>query len=344
MVALLLALVAAMTPFVAEHNLAYAQVNADTDSTLSNLTLSAGKLSPALDLDTPGTTYAASVPHGTNSVTVTATPNILGAQVSIRYGGTLATTSAGTGTAIGSAGTAATGGSVPLSVGPTVIGIEVKARDYLADDDTSTTGVDESTLVSVYVVTVTRLSAGLSDKADLTGLTLTGLPSGGTNVTETPSLSPSFKTTHRTYTALVSNATTSVTVTPTRVSGATLVIMPGSLTDTGDVTLSEGRNAITIKVTAENLVNTKTYTLTVTRAAASASDDGSLKDLSLSGITLSPAFKSSTLTYTANVPHGTTQTTVTPVVNHPWREGACDKSGRLQRPCCRSSSIARCRR
>ena len=320
MVALLLSLVAAMTPFVAEDNSAYAQVNAQTDSTLSNLTLSTGELNEPLNLSgaSPTRAYTASVPNGTGRITVSATPNILGAQVSIKYGAAN-TFTAGTTSLIAAGGNNATGGSVPLEVGVTQIGIEVKALSYAATDDTATAGVDESSLVSVYTIAVTRLVAGLSNKAALTALDLVGSNAAGTttNVTTTPALSPSFKKTAIGYTALVSNITDTLNVSPTTEDNGTFVIMPGRLTTAGTVSLSTGSNTITIKVTSENLVRTETYTLRVTRAAVNASDDASLSGLSLSRVTLSPAFKSSEEAYTANVPHTTTQTTVTPTVNHP---------------------------
>ena len=82
--ALLLALVAVMTPFVAENNTVHAQ-QASTDAFLSNLTLSVGKLDQPLNLLGGSATYAytVSVPSRTNSVRVTATANILGSQVSV---------------------------------------------------------------------------------------------------------------------------------------------------------------------------------------------------------------------------------------------------------------------
>ena len=53
------------------------------------------------------------------------------------------------------------------------------------------------------------------------------------------------------------------------------------------VALDEGVNVITIKVTAANLVATKTYTLTVTKAASNASDDANLRALRVGGESVS---------------------------------------------------------
>ena len=53
------------------------------------------------------------------------------------------------------------------------------------------------------------------------------------------------------------------------------------------VALDEGVNVITIKVTAANLVATKTYTLTITKAASNASDDANLSALRVGGESVS---------------------------------------------------------
>ena len=72
------------------------------------------------------------------------------------------------------------------------------------------------------------------------------------------------------YTAQVANSVSQTTVTPTvNDSGATYVIKLGGVTDSdGVVSLATGSNVITVEVTAEDDSTTKTYTVTVTRAAA----------------------------------------------------------------------------
>ena len=71
------------------------------------------------------------------------------------------------------------------------------------------------------------------------------------------------------YTASVANDVTQTTVTPTvNDDGATYAIKLGGVADAdGVIPLAVGRNAITIEVTAEDGETTKTYTVTVTRAA-----------------------------------------------------------------------------
>ena len=77
--------------------------------------------------------------------------------------------------------------------------------------------------------------------------------------------------------------------------------------------LSTGANTIKVKVTAED-GTTKTYTVTVTRAAT-AGTDATLSALALSAGTLDPVFGSATLTYTASVGNAVARITVTPTVN-----------------------------
>ena len=309
MMALLLALVAGMTPFVVEPDRVHAQEASD-DSTLSNLTLSVGKLDvsfTAADYD-----YAVSVPARTNSIRVTATPNIQGAQVKVFYEDSSFT--AENQQSMPDDATLASGNTVPLPANSTrYIGIEVTALGH----------TEINAQQSVYRVDVTRISADASSDAKLSALTI----SVGT-------LSPAFKPDVTGYTALVANnrgvAGSPFEVTPTLsdpdgdvdpAGGATFVITSSRndtrLVSAGTMPLSVGQNVITIKVTAENLVTKETYTLTVTRAAANASDDARLRSLSLSGgIALSPTFEPGKLVYIANVSHTTTQTTVRFAVNH----------------------------
>ena len=75
------------------------------------------------------------------------------------------------------------------------------------------------------------------------------------------------------------------------------------------------RNVITVEVTTEDDNATRTYTVTVTRAAP-ASTDATLSALTLSGVDFG-TFDSTTLEYTAQVDNSVTQTTVTPAVNDP---------------------------
>ena len=182
MVALLLAFVAAMTPFVAEPDVAYAQAN--TNSSLSNLTLSAGNLVQTGSNATAGAGFAAShydytarVRNSVGRITVGATADVSGAQVQIAYGTgiTPGAGSAGSPVALPTTGvTHATGGSVPLDVGDTVIGIQVTSND--------------GTISSVYRITVTRVPESAQKEAYLTNLSFVTEPTLGDNLIITPNL------------------------------------------------------------------------------------------------------------------------------------------------------------
>ena len=144
----------------------------------------------------------------------------------------------------------------------------------------------------------------LSSDASLSSLTLSGVDFG-TFASETTS-----------YTAQVANSVSQTTVTPTvNDSGASYVIKLGGVEDAdGEISLEVGSNVITVEVTAEDDSTTRTYTVTVTRAAPP-STDATLSALTLSGVDFG-TFDSTTTSYTAQVANGVAQTTVTPTVNH----------------------------
>ena len=77
-----------------------------------------------------------------------------------------------------------------------------------------------------------------------------------------------------------------------------------------EVTLASGANTIDLMVTSEDEVE-RPYQLVVRRGQAPRPTNATLSALALSGVTLNPAFGSSTLEYTANVPHTLASTTVT---------------------------------
>ena len=101
----------------------------------------------------------------------------------------------------------------------------------------------------------------LSTDATLSGLTLGDVTLGAFGPTTTG------------YTANVANDVTQTTVTPTtNDDGATYEIKLDGVTDAdGVIPLAVGGNVITVEVTAEDGNTTRTYTVTVTRAAPTAS-------------------------------------------------------------------------
>jgi hypothetical protein len=118
----------------------------------------------------------------------------------------------------------------------------------------------ENGTTKTYTVTVTRAAApALSSNTNLASLTA----SAG-------SLSPSFNQNTTSYSLSVANGVASTTVTPTLADTKASVRVNGSAASSGSASsslaLNVGANAITVLVTAEN-GTTKTYTVTVTRAA-----------------------------------------------------------------------------
>ncbi|MBW8886837.1 MAG: cadherin-like beta sandwich domain-containing protein [Fibrobacteres bacterium] len=217
--------------------------------------------------------YTASVANAVSSLSVTAAAAAAGSAIKVN----------GVAVASGSAS-----GAITLTVGSTIITVAVTAAD----------GVTTKS----YTVTVTR-AAGAD--ADLSALAL----SAGT-------LSPVFAPATIAYTATVSNATASLTVTPTVAGTGSTVKVNGtavaSATASGAVNLIVGANAISVVVTAQDGTTTKTYTITVTRAA---NVDATLSALVVSGATLSPAFASATIAYTATVANSVLSVTATPTAS-----------------------------
>ena len=142
-------------------------------------------------------------------------------------------------------------GTVSLAVGSNVITVVVTAED----------GITNQT----YTVTVIRAPPSSRD-ATLSGLTVSGIDIG------------TFSSNITSYAASVYNSVSQTTVTPTvNDSGASYVIKLGGVADTdGVVALSAGSNVITVEVTAEDGQTTKTYNVTVNRAAATAPTTGEL--------------------------------------------------------------------
>jgi gliding motility-associated-like protein len=155
-------------------------------------------------------------------------------------------------------------------------------------------------------VTTTGIKV-LSKDASLANLTL----SSGT-------LSPVFATPTTIYKDSVINAVTSITLTPTtsstfatvKVNGATIA----SGTASGAIPLNVGPNTITAIITAQDGITTKTYTVTVIRAA---SNNPKLAWIRLSSGLLSPSFAAATTSYTASVSYTTASITVTPTAVYP---------------------------
>jgi len=248
-----------------------------SDNNLSALDVAPGNLVPPFDPDIED--YTVNVGVLVERVDVSATKSDPNAVMS-------GSVSAGAGTASGQA-TIQLGGpgsSTPVSITVT------------APNGTPKT----------YRITVNRLS----NDDNLSALTVTP----GT-------LSPAFASTTLTYIVDVATNVTEVTVMATKsdpnavLSGS--IADPGAGQATGQATIQLGgpgtATPVAITVTAPN-GNSKTYAITVNRAASS---DNNLSALTVTPGSLVPAFASSNLDYTVNVATDVTEVTVTATKSDP---------------------------
>ncbi len=217
--------------------------------------------------------YTASVANTLSSITITPTAANPHATIKIN------------GVAVASG---AVSQSLPLKVGPNVISAVVTAQD--------------GATTKTYTLTVTRAASANDNLSSLK-------PGRG-------ALSPAFSPATLSYTLSVVNTVTSLTLTPTAKDTTATIKVKGTIvksgTASGAIALTVGSNTIATVVTAQDGTTTKTYTLTVTRAA-SANDN--LSWLKLSTGVLSPAFTPATLSYTSGVANGVTSLTITPTAN-----------------------------
>ena len=163
-----------------------------------------------------------------------------------------------------------------------------------------------NTLLQTYTVKVQSQTPAATPVASLSALTL----SEGT-------LAPAFASGKTDYTAQVANNISSITVTPTTTTTGATIRVGTSTVSSGSgraVNLSVGTNAISIVVSATGYT-TRTYTITVTRAAAT--PVASLSGLTISSGTLAPAFASGKTSYTVQVPNNISRITVTPTTTTP---------------------------
>ena len=178
--------------------------------------------------------------------------------------------------------------SVNLAVGVNSIPVVLTAQD-----NTTTT----------YTINITRAAAQQSSDATLSGLEI----SEGT-------LSPTFTSDTRDYTASVANSVSSIDVTPTVTSSVyqslTVNGVPAESGEANSVELAAGVNNIPVVVTAED-GTVATYTISVTRAAEQ-TGDVRLSNLEISPGTLSPAFTPDNMLYETSVANDVTSVEITP--------------------------------
>lgn len=269
-------------------------IRPSNNADLSNLTFSAGSLSPTFSSNVTEYVVTTIVNSSLTNLTVTPTLSDTNAtiQVSTWTGFAGVTEPRGLNGVSVSSGTA----SPPFGLlgNSTIIEIRVFAQD--------------GTTSKVYNI---RVVGTANSNANLTALSLT-----------TGTLSPAFSANTTAYTANVLSSTSSVRVNFTSVGfpGTTQIRLSGgaytSFSTTGSgplqsqqINLGIGSNTIEILVMAPDGVTTKLYTITVFRPGAGNPD---LSNLIISNGTLSPSFSAGTVTYTASVGNNVTGITITP--------------------------------
>jgi len=232
----------------------------------TNANLSLIKLSAGQlspSFSTATTSYTSTVSNGVTSITVTPTTSDTTATVTVN-GNTVRSGSLSSG--------------ISLNPGINIITVLVTAQD--------------GTTTKTYALNVTRTPL---TNAKLSGLTL----SNG-------ALSPAFTPGTLNYATTVGNAIAAISITPITSDPTASVTINGASVTSGipysDFALSVGPNIITILVTAQDGITTKTYTVTVTRTP---STNASLGGLNLSTGIVSPVFNAGIFNYTAAVSAGT---------------------------------------
>lgn len=144
-----------------------------------------------------------------------------------------------------------------------------------------------------YTINITR---ALSENNNLTSLEILG-----------HNISPSFAPNKTSYTAVVDSSVSQIVIQATPEDSAATV------TGVGTKTLVTGDNTFDIDVESEDH-QVKTYTIVVTREA---SNDSSLKSLSITEVLLNEAFVSSKTDYTANVNNEVDKIHISAIANDP---------------------------
>ena len=281
------------------------------DATLSGLTATSGTSAsgPFTALTLTPSTFSAT----TTSYTATVANSVTHAKLTPTVNNSSATvTVAGTTVSSGSAS-----GAIALSAGSNAISVVVTAAD--------------GTTMQTYTVTITRQAPAQSSNANLSGLTATTSTSS-TGSFAALTLTPStFSAATTSYAATVANARTHAKLTPTVAHSSATVTVAGTTVTSGSasgaIALSEGANAITVRVTAEDGTTTKDYTVTITRQAPVQSSNANLSGLtattstsstgSFATLTLTPStFSATTTSYAATVANARTHAKLTPTVAH----------------------------
>ena len=153
--------------------------------------------------------------------------------------------------------------------------------------------IDQDYAYSSYFLTKVFRSPPTRNDATLDSLEVTGAE-----------LFPSFLYDFQEYTASASHDTVTATIQAVANQSDAMVAYTPEDADAGTEhnqrTLSEGDNPVTITVTAPNGATIKEYTVTINRVMPPSSD-ATLKSLAVAGATISPAFQSSSESYSTTV-------------------------------------------
>ncbi|MNO29393.1 Endo-1,4-beta-xylanase A precursor [compost metagenome] len=247
------------------------------DANLRDLSVSPGGISPAFNPLT--TAYTLNVPNATSSLDVNAVSDDPAASIHIN----------------GNSAVSGVVSSVPLNVGSNMVEVEVQSQD--------------ASVSKAYYLTVTR--ALPSTNADLSALSVQG-----------HSLTPAFQSAVTAYALQDAGYDTgTIAVTPTASDSTAAISIKNSQGGYDPITsgslsaplgLSPGDNTIVIKVTAQDGITEKLYSLSVHRK----SNNALLSQLTASPGGLKESFSSGVFTYAlANIT--TDSLTVTPTLADP---------------------------
>ena len=280
------------------------------NANLSSLSLNGVRLSPAFTSST--TIYRGRAAYSTEETTVSYGKDI-GAEVAI------SATPASAAAVPMDADADASGYQVDLPTAGIITTITVTVTAEGDGPDEGDTARDEK----IYTISVYRENLVKSDNASLAaanGLTLGYGPitTSLTSITlvNTAAGVDTYAATTKSYpdVRVVNDARTVTVATDTAHDGAVAVTRPSDQdteTDGHQVNLSAGaKTNITVDVTAEDGTTTDTYSVTIYRARRTPSTDADLSALSLSSVTLSPAFASDKDEYTGRVGYNTDEITV----------------------------------
>lgn len=239
-------------------NINRADVNASTVNTLKSLALSNGTLTGFKADDSSATTLSTSVANNVEDLTITPTTTDSKAQVTV---------------------TATAPGSAKLDVEKSGTGYVIKGLKAGANIVTIKVTPESAGAATTYTLTVNKAGVAANDNANLTTAVI-----GGNTL--------NFGSSQTTASTNVTYATSSValgTLTVSDTGNATAVWKKNGQVVTGNQSLAVGANTFEVEVTAANGTTKKTYTITVNRAAETASKQAGLSALTVDKGTYIPA-------------------------------------------------------